>query len=548
MSSRAVQRKRKRQMKLGKKITLESMQLPSIPSRGKRADDSESSPDEEDDEDDSVPDNHEYIKKSVKKAKVTKESDYSEIFDINRGVEYREYLQLSINEILNLSDGEQLTTYDKAHLVLEAILYPIQRDFFYQLYFGENPAYSNYTPTTTAASSSSFSKKLSHRFSTIFSMKDFKKLIKENIFLIEEEIQISKNLKKYIETNNEIITIGGHKLSKAITDLDNPCAITLFEPQKIHQILWKLLSCLEFEFDCRIFAHIVYHALGYEIKKSEEEEEEMKYESVAYDQFIIQLEGTSTWIVSPSAASSSSTSTVTTTSTATIKNSHYHLVEGDVLYIPKYRSYTLFSSSASTNTNTTANTADSTTISKPPAASLYMILGYNESRSMSDLMQLVIPQAINNLSIESKLFQQTLPLSLKDYMGVAASEPTSSSSSAPNTIEKNEALIVKNINQSMILEHHRTLFQQYITHQIVPLLSHQIIDILDPAVDQLHKNFLLQRLPIPLSDNEEAVTSAGMTTVTIYPYTLLRMIRPKIAIAVIEEGKMVVYHCMDNAR
>jgi hypothetical protein len=34
----------------------------------------------------------------------------------------------------------------------------------------------------------------------------------------------------------------------------------------------------------------------------------------------------------------------------------------------------------------------------------------------------------------------------------------------------------------------------------------------------------------------------------IHPYTKLRMVRPGIARAVVEDGMVVVYHCMDNSR
>jgi hypothetical protein len=58
----------------------------------------------------------------------------------------------------------------------------------------------------------------------------------------------------------------------------------------------------------------------------------------------------------------------------------------------------------------------------------------------------------------------------------------------------------------------------------------------------------MERLPVPLTPSEEAISYQGFANAVIYPYTQLRMVRPGIAIAVVEEGKVVVYHCMDNAR
>jgi hypothetical protein len=56
------------------------------------------------------------------------------------------------------------------------------------------------------------------------------------------------------------------------------------------------------------------------------------------------------------------------------------------------------------------------------------------------------------------------------------------------------------------------------------------------------------RLPAPLSAAEESRSAAGAPNATIFPYTQLRMLRPGLAIAVVEQGKVVVYHCMDNSR
>jgi hypothetical protein len=74
------------------------------------------------------------------------------------------------------------------------------------------------------------------------------------------------------------------------------------------------------------------------------------------------------------------------------------------------------------------------------------------------------------------------------------------------------------------------------------------MDLLDAGADQNAKTFLADRLPIPLTDYEESITAAGAPGALIYPYTLLRMIRPGVARCLVEDGMVVVYHCMDNAR
>lgn len=58
----------------------------------------------------------------------------------------------------------------------------------------------------------------------------------------------------------------------------------------------------------------------------------------------------------------------------------------------------------------------------------------------------------------------------------------------------------------------------------------------------------MERLPPFLTDEEENKTAARFPDATIFPYTQFRTVRPGVAIAVVEDGKVVVYHAMDNSR
>ena len=80
------------------------------------------------------------------------------------------------------------------------------------------------------------------------------------------------------------------------------------------------------------------------------------------------------------------------------------------------------------------------------------------------------------------------------------------------------------------------------------MISDEVDELIDPASDQLRKQFIMQRLPIPLSSFEESRSASTVPRATIYPFTQLRIMQPGIAIAVIEDGKVVLYHCMDNSR
>ena len=86
-------------------------------------------------------------------------------------------------------------------------------------------------------------------------------------------------------------------------------------------------------------------------------------------------------------------------------------------------------------------------------------------------------------------------------------------------------------------------------HHLLQRVSYHALDVLDAAADQhVVKSFILCRLPVVLSVGEERRTASGAPNVKIFPFSKLRIIRPGIARAVVEDGMVVVYHCMDNPR
>lgn len=71
---------------------------------------------------------------------------------------------------------------------------------------------------------------------------------------------------------------------------------------------------------------------------------------------------------------------------------------------------------------------------------------------------------------------------------------------------------------------------------------------LDAACDQIGKRFLSDRLPPALTAAETENTSEGQSGAKIWPNTLVRLVRPGIARMALEDGKAVLYHCVDNSR
>lgn len=71
---------------------------------------------------------------------------------------------------------------------------------------------------------------------------------------------------------------------------------------------------------------------------------------------------------------------------------------------------------------------------------------------------------------------------------------------------------------------------------------------LDGACDQIGKRFLSDRLPPAFTSAEAETTSDSQSGAKIWPKTLVRLARPGIARLVLEDGKAVLYHCIDNSR
>eukprot|EP01033_Poteriospumella_lacustris_P000478 gene481-318_t len=538
MSSRATLRKRKRQAKQMAKQGRTPVKLPSaamlMKARRRDSDDSDDDSDEEsDDEEEEEEEDNEMPRFSrsmhdsddglsdddvlpAKKAKVTKftkptkktESNASkqsngidEVFSVPKlDSSAVSKIDLSISSILDLDDVDDITADQKAALILSKIIFPTDRTLFYQLYWEQNPLHSSRSSQEGEAVSATIGK--------LFPMKEFKRILKEHVFVPNEDIILYG---KSFQTLQNQASIDGPSVLKTFLKSDVKCGIRLLETQKWCTNVWRLASALEFEFQSRVSSQITVQSpefLGLD----------KDFTVVDHDQFVLQLEGSSGWDIGEAKTHITDHIVVEdeidedndgTGKSAVGKTSSYFLATGDSLYIPKGRSFRQ-------------------TSLHPTDTNVYLVLGTNRNRAMHDLMSLVVPQAIGNLAVESKKMRQALPLTLTHYTGVASSETET--------------------EENPLGDKRRHLFLQYLEKHIMPLITEQVLDIVDPAVDQMSKSFVMERLPVPLSTKEEKSTAAGFSEAVIFPYTQLRMLRPGIATVAVEDGKIVLYHCMDNAR
>eukprot|EP01039_Chlorochromonas_danica_P001428 gene1428-1553_t len=260
--------------------------------------------------------------------------------------------------------------------------------------------------------------------------------------------------------------------------------MTLLQPQIHDDLLWQFCGALEFEFNSRVDCHVLLLPKHYD-----EETEPIIIEG---DRFLIQMEGCSQWKV--------------TTNGVTCP---YPLQCGDVLYVPSSASILRGSGDEKMQ-------------------SLVMILIINKRHNrLADLLSLVLPQAVAAAAQEVTenghlaRLGKALPSNTQQKLGIAASE-----------LDEDEVRV------AVLKEVEKALAN-------VTSLS---MDMLDPAADQMTKNFIAERLPVFITSEEENRTSAGASDARIQPYTRLRMLRPGIATTVIEDGKVVLYHCMENSR
>ena len=83
---------------------------------------------------------------------------------------------------------------------------------------------------------------------------------------------------------------------------------------------------------------------------------------------------------------------------------------------------------------------------------------------------------------------------------------------------------------------------------IVSSVYYQALSMLDAACDQIGKRFISDRLPPALTAVEAEKTSESQSGAKLWPNTLVRLVRPGIARLALEDGKAVLYHCVDNSR
>jgi Cupin superfamily protein len=303
-----------------------------------------------------------------------------------------ELLKLSIKEVLNLEEIVDVDCPTRAAAVLSIILSPFDRSTFYSDYWEKRPLHCG----------SAADKKRSIR--GLLSTKQFRNILKSQSLLYGLDVTTSKIKADYSsmlpgaplsEIDQEELVEA--KETELLQHFEEGFSIRLTCPQKFHDPLWSLLSVLEFEFGSRVGCRVELlppNGAGFK----------PKYDN--FDSIIVQLDGQSRWrlysFLEGHELPRCPSYEIEVSDLPGVVSLETILNPGDSLYIPKGWTHR--------EDNATAET------------SMFLTIQVNESNSVADLFESVMPEALAEAIEKSTDMRRSLPRAFHSFMGVASSE------------------------------------------------------------------------------------------------------------------------------
>jgi len=316
------------------------------------------------------------------------------------------------------------------------------------------------------------------------------------------------------------------------------CSLRLLCPHKHNDVLHSLLSTLEWEWGSMVGANVYLTPPGASQGFAPH------YDDI--EAFILQLEGYKHWKVY---APLNKEETLARTSSPDYTDEDLKGVEpvldvvvgpGDLLYMPRGWIHQ-------------ACTTDH------KGHSLHLTVSAMQQWAWADFLELLMPEALEAAaaSVTSTSLREGLPLRFLDYMG--AVHDNTSEDDLPEGLKNLEEGPIKEATDDSGEEQDdkslrarqikmlREDFREEAKKRIMRV-SKEALSMIDSACDQIGKRFLSDRLPPALTAAEAENTSESQSGAKIWPNTLVRLARQGIARLVLEDGKAVLYHCVDNSR
>ncbi|KAK7504202.1 hypothetical protein BaRGS_00004506 [Batillaria attramentaria] len=335
-----------------------------------------------------------------------------------------------------------------------------------------------------------------------FSTAEFDRILRQ------ENIQFGVNvdITSYRDDKRETHNPAGRAYAPLVWDFyQKGCSVRLLNPQTYSRNMWKILSVLQEYFNCSVGANVYLTPAGTQGFAPH-------YDDI--EAFVIQLEGKKHWkLYSPRTDEenlprfSSNNFTQSEVGTPIL---NVVLEAGDMLYFPR-----------GTIHQANANEKEH---------SLHVTFSCYQRNTWGDLLERLVPRALQLAIEENVELRQGLPRDFLNYMGIVHSDKESTE--RKQFVEKVEGLV----------------------RSLVDYLP------LDAACDQMGKQAIHDSLPPVLTEQEKACSIHGAGefwepaemqvrgVVELEPDTEVRIIRRGVLRMLTEEDEVRIYHTLENAR
>jgi lysine-specific demethylase/histidyl-hydroxylase NO66 len=408
-----------------------------------------------------------------------------------------------------------LSSSQRATCLFKAIIDPIPLDQFYTEYWEKKPLLVRGKGNT-------------RRYQNLLSLHSIRRITKDHKLYYGQDLNVTRyqlgtdgikrrvTLDKLTARKEGALAVDPAELW---SNYDQGCTIRLLCPHKHADNVHALLSTLELELKCMVGAN------AYLTPPKSSQGFAPHYDDI--EAFCLQLEGSKRWKVYeptfklPRVSSEDFTPEDLEGMTPVMDVT---LEEGDLLYMPRGWIH------------------QACTLPNDAEHSLHLTISAMQQWSWADLLEIVLPEAIENAAMNkaSISLRQGLPRGFMDYMGAMYEEP--SDEKLPESLKKVDEDDEEKKSRRVLQEQFRADAKKRIMK-----VAKTAYEMIDAACDQMAKRFMSDRQPFALAPDEKGQTCAKQE-IDILPNTLCRLVRPGVARLLIEDDKAVVYHCGDNSR
>jgi lysine-specific demethylase/histidyl-hydroxylase NO66 len=336
-------------------------------------------------------------------------------------------------------------------------------------------------------------------YSECFQKRDLEELLAAGKLSFEHDLDITEYAGGKRSTYNGSGTVDA---AQAWAKYKQGCSLRMLCPHAHSPKVWHLLSALEHSFGSFVGANVYLTPAGTQGFAPH-------YDDI--EAFVLQLEGSKEWLIYPPLSEEetlprSSSKDLTHTDIGQPVMS-ITLEAGDLLYFPRGWVHEAKSS--------------------PDMHSLHLTVSTALKHTFRDLLELVLPGALEAAAAEDIDFRQTLPPSMRDFMGAMHSD-------ADHTHTEMSSGGAGEALQEM--RENREGFHAKIMELAQKCLQPEFLNV-DGAVDEMIRANLRSRLPPLFPENDRAQSTASVVGL-LTPHTLVRLVRHDVAqLASGEDGK-----------